>query len=117
MSKKKISPFPGPKFPEILGKGSKMRSNSSKLTICSKYVKISPKAFRLDYVSHIYTIFMNILIKGTKDDINNAVKLLKDLHMTRDDFFDIIEKVIMKTIAVPSKNKSAFTRAYNKSVK
>ena len=57
---------------------------------------------------------MSLLGSGNKDDIQKAIDLLNSQKLTRDDFFDLVEKVVLKPIEVPSKNKSAFTRAYNK---
>jgi DNA polymerase III delta prime subunit len=114
ISKKKISSFPGPQFPQMLGKGSTQRSNREKLGLKAKDIHVGPSAYRLDYVSFIYKFFMTLLESGTKDDLQKAIDLLNSQKLTRDDLFDLIEKVILKPIDVPSKNKSAFTRAYNK---
>jgi DNA polymerase III delta prime subunit len=117
ISKKKISSFPGPQFPQMLGKGSTERSNREKLGLRAKNIHVNPTEYRLDYVSFIYKFFMSLLESGNKDDIQKAIDLLNNQKLTRDDFFDIIEKVILKPIEIPSKNKSAFTRAYNKAIK
>lgn len=117
LSKKLISPFPGPKFPDMLGKGSRERSSRDNLVYVSKGIKINPVEFRLTYLPFLYTTFMNHLQDGSKESIEKAFKLLMFFKISRDSFFDVIEKVYLENIEIPSKNKSAFTRFYNKKIK
>lgn len=116
LSKRRISSFPGPKFPESLGKGSSQRSNMEKLSDKSKNINmnISVIGYRLDFIPFIYRYFMTLVDSGTKEDLLKAILFLKKQGLTRDDLFDLIEKVTLEKITIESKKKSAFTRTYNK---
>lgn len=113
LSKRKLG-FPGPRFPESLGRGSSQRSHIEKIALKAKLQKVTTNSYRMDFLPYIYSTFMKFLQSGESEDMLKAIIFLKNNNLTRDDFFDLIEKISFKKIDLESKKKSAFTRAYNK---
>ena len=108
LSRTKISPFPGPKFSEYLGKNSTQRSKKNKLDEIK--TKFPEKRENLSFLYEIFVIYVN------SKKLKEAFDLLNAYNLSRDDMIETIGSMSLNGIgtSIGSKQKSAFTRYYKK---
>lgn len=106
-----------PEFPIGLGKMSKTNKRIGLLKELSSRLMTTTHQTRSEYID----ILMIIMVKYVREnDTKMCVDFLKKMNLNRDDLFDVIPEFslgfdIFK--GIPTKNKSAITRAYNASMK
>lgn len=108
--------FPG--FPTWFGKNSKRNKHKRLLSEMSMNMRdkcrVGTNDLRLDYMGHIRRSIMNPLMAS---NVNDPIKFMNAYGITRDDVFGAIQDLQLGNNqfgSLTTKNKSAFTRAYNK---
>ncbi|XP_020279206.1 replication factor C subunit 1 isoform X2 [Pseudomyrmex gracilis] len=113
------------RFPSWFGRNSKtMRFNRllQELTTHTRLTTGASKdALNMDYLTHIRNAIVKPLIDKGTDGIENAIDIMKNYHLTREDLDSIIEISLWPGVSDPTSNleskvKAAFTRAYQKSM-
>jgi len=112
------------RFPSILGKMSNFNKRQRILreiqTHTREVASCDFTSMRLDYLCHIRRMITQPLIMGGVDGIEGTLHLMAQYGITRDDY-DALEEIQFKDFRdcpnpfekIPTKVKSAFTRAYN----
>ncbi|KAJ3656144.1 hypothetical protein Zmor_015242 [Zophobas morio] len=112
-------------FPSWLGKNSKKGKFSRMLNEVQMHLRTSASAskmaVKLDYLVPLRDAILSPLQKKGMDGINEAVSVMKEYNLLRDDVDNLVELYSWLSKENPmnkieSKVKSAFTRAYNKQV-
>lgn len=102
-------------FPAVLAKGSSQRAKARHLTDIAARAKISSGGvLRMDYFDMLRICSLGELAKPDCS-IMDTIDSVLELGLTRDDMFDVLgEMGFGSGFAIPTKTKTAFTRAYNK---
>jgi replication factor C subunit 1 len=102
-------PTPYNLFPSWLGKNSTFLKNTRTIRSISAHMGYTTRDARLDIFPHIDTYILGKPFKAA-----DSVAMLDTLHITRDDYMDGIRNITFDPADIPTKDKSALTRAYNK---
>lgn len=114
-----------PTFPSWLGKNSSTNKHSRIVQELSSHMSLktlsSRQAVNLDYLHYLRQTILNPLQKNGAEGAGQAVKLLDDYQLIKEDVDSIMEISVWGGQPDPyskldSKVKAAFTRAYNKEV-
>lgn len=102
-------------FPAVLAKGSSQRAKAKYLTDIASRTKIpSRHVLRMDYFDMLRIHSLGQLAKPNCS-INDVIDSMVELGLTRDDIFDVLAEMGFDSPpTIPTKTKTAFTRAYNK---
>jgi replication factor C subunit 1 len=100
-------------FPQWLGKNSKRLKHKRWMIDLAQKLRCGGGGMRLDYTDSLQKIIGGLLAADIPD-IKGAIKALDELGLTRDDFMEAIGDVVLDSIEIPTKVKTAFTREYNK---
>ncbi|CAL1601443.1 unnamed protein product [Knipowitschia caucasica] len=112
-----------PSFPSWLGKNSSTSKHSRIVQELSSHMSLktqsSKQSVNLDYLHYLRTTLLNPLQKYGAEGAGQAVQLLDDYQLVREDVDSIMEISVWGGQPDPyskldSKVKAAFTRAYNK---
>lgn len=101
-------------FPSFLGQNSKMNKNLRILGTAANHLKfnMSRSNFRHYLIELLYKKFIDLLVKG---NIEESIKILIETELTKDDALALGDILSMDSFkSVPTKNKTLFTREYNK---
>lgn len=110
-------------FPAWLGKNSRRNKLDRLLQELQVHMRLSitgsKESVNLDYLHHIKDAIIKPLTEKGLDGVQEAVKVMVDYHLTREDLDSIVELTTWPNTKDPlagieSKVKAAFTRAYNK---
>lgn len=113
VSKKVSGPAPFQIFPQMLGKTSKKNKHLRWMEEMGRRIGCSKEKMRLEYAEPIRTISTSGLL-GNKPDIKSVIQKIDQLHLTREDIFEVFEEVLRTPLDIPTKIKTAFTREWNK---
>lgn len=113
VSKKVKGPAPFQIFPQMLGKTSKKNKHLRWMEEMGRRMRCSKEKMRLEYAEPLRTISTSGLL-GNKPDIKSVIEKMDQLHLTRDDIFEVFEEVLRKPLDISTKIKTAFTREWNK---
>jgi len=106
-----------PEFPVGLGKMSKTNKRICLLKELSARLMNTVQETRSEYID----ILKNILVNYVRDgDTKGCIEFIQKMNMTRDDLFEVIPEFSLGIDifhGIPTKNKSAITRAYNVAMK
>ncbi|CAG5939388.1 unnamed protein product [Menidia menidia] len=114
-----------PVFPSWLGKNSSANKHSRILQELTSHMSLktlsSRQALNLDYLHHLRQALLGPLQRHGAEGAGQAVRLLDDYQLIREDVDSIMEISVWGGQPDPyskldSKVKAAFTRAYNKEV-
>ncbi|KAL7306082.1 hypothetical protein TKK_0001537 [Trichogramma kaykai] len=112
-----------PNFPSWLGRNSKSNKFDRLLQELTLHIRLttgaSKESVNLDYIKMLVNSILTPLINDGENGIDQAVAVMNEYHLSREDLDSLIEltqwphtRDPMQTI--PSKLKAAFTKAYNK---
>ena len=102
-------------FPAVLAKGSSQRAKAKHLTDIATRTKIpGGSVLRMDYFDMLRNCSLGELAKPDCC-VTDTIDSMVELGLTRDDVFDVLgEMGFGPGPTIPTKTKTAFTRAYNK---
>jgi len=99
-------------FPLWLGKNSNI--NKRKRLLKELPIHSIKRQLRIDALDPLRQIILGPLSNG---DIVTAVDKAKELKLTRDDVWDTLADITLYDVIIPTKTKTAFTKALNKGQK
>uniref|UniRef100_A0A673CJ00 Replication factor C subunit 1 n=1 Tax=Sphaeramia orbicularis TaxID=375764 RepID=A0A673CJ00_9TELE len=110
-----------PSFPSWLGKNSSTNKHSRIVQELASHMSLNRQAVNLDYLHYLRQALLSPLQKHGAEGAGEAVQLLDDYQLIREDVDSIMEISVWGGQPDPyskldSKVKAAFTRAYNKEV-
>ncbi|XP_013404916.1 replication factor C subunit 1 [Lingula anatina] len=110
-------------FPSWLGKNSSKNKvdrilQELRTHMCLK-VSANKEGLAMDYLPHLRSSLTQPLVQGDADGVPDVIHMMDEYSLLREDFDNILEVTQWSgrkdpMASVPSKVKSAFTRAYNK---
>jgi replication factor C subunit 1 len=96
-----------PAFPIWLGKNSVARRRQAQLGGLGSRSRLGAEAKRLDLLPGVTELIRNAVAGG---DAKEVVALLRRCRLSRDDFFEAVQDIVLDPVAVPTKLKGAITR-------
>jgi replication factor C subunit 1 len=102
-------PAPFNMFPQWLGKNSKAGKHKRMLSSIALKTHMSMTDLRQDYWTPI-----NVMASQKAHAPTEFIDLLENVHLTRDEYFDGLVETMFEPAQIPTKEKTAITRQYNK---
>jgi hypothetical protein len=104
-------------FPSWLGKYSTRRKNSRLLQSVALQTHYTSEATRMDLLPCVDRLVLGPASTQGTLDTKHAVSMLDTIGIDRDTYMEGVRELVFEPAEIPSKDKAALTRAYNKAHK